>query len=82
MGESIDENITITGSGSDFDGSDCESQSNNSESENQNSASVLREKHPRVESVLDWKKVDDSHICSKITFNRNWEYIDIAHGRV
>ena len=44
--ESVDGNITVTGSRSDFDGSDCKSQSSDSESENQNTAILLQGECP------------------------------------
>ena len=50
MGEPVDENITVTGSGTHLGSSDCKSQSINSESETQNTASVSWEKHPQIES--------------------------------
>ena len=65
LGDSVDGNITVTGSGSEFDGddSDCVFESSDSESEDQNTdtAIVLREKHPQVQSIWDWKKVNDSY---------------------
>ena len=68
LGESVDENLTVTGSGSEFDGDDsiCEFESSDTESEDQNNdtGSVSRQKRPRVESIWDWKEVDDSYEAS------------------
>ena len=84
LGESVDENLTVTGSGSEFDGddSDCVFQSSDSESEDQNTdtASGLREKRPRVQSIWEWKKVDDSYKGSKIPFSGNREAIHRVQG--
>ena len=60
LGESVDENITVTGSRSDFDGSDCKSQSSDGESENQNTAMFRKRNINELKAFWTGKKVDAS----------------------